>query len=404
MSCLWITAEPPDRDQGGGNIRQAHLLEALGPRLATHVLMTGHLTDDRTRRAVAGVTELPEHPVRPPRTRLERRARSLWTALGPGAAPEVAAAAGARRELARALQAMAGDFAVAVVNHQALAPLLPRQRAARWVFHPHNVSARRAAQQLATTRGRRQRWLLRREMAKAHHLEQWAVRSYDALLTVSAEDARALGAGTATPVIVAPNGVDLDRFQPAPLGREPRLVFTGTMNYLPNVDAMQWFCTEVLPLVRAQVPGTTLDIVGRHPVADVEALGNLDGVHVHGGVPQIVPWLHDARVVVVPLRLGTGTRLKALEAMACARPLVATGIGLEGLGVRDGVHALVRETPAAMADAIVLLLRDDEAASGIGAAGRALVEASFDWKRIGAALADAVVAVARAGSPGARPR
>src|SRR5207302_4004164 len=150
------------------------------------------------------------------------------------------------------------------------------------------------------------------------------------------------------------------RFQPAPLADAPTLVFTGTLSWGPNIDGLTWFCTDVLPLVRARVPDVRLDIVGREPLPEVEALARLAGVSVHADVPSVVPWLEQARVAVVPLRIGSGTRIKALEAMAAGRPVVGTSVGLEGLDIEDGVHALVADEPPTLADAVVRVLTDDE--------------------------------------------
>jgi glycosyltransferase involved in cell wall biosynthesis len=132
----------------------------------------------------------------------------------------------------------------------------------------------------------------------------------------------------------------------------------------------------------------------------VRALAHRVAVTLHPDVPEMAPWLERARATVVPLRIGTGTRLKALESMAAGRPVVGTSIGLEGLGVVDGVDAHVADTAAEMAERLVRVLRDDAHAEALAAAGRRLVEARYGWSAIGGPFADAVVELAAAsGSP-----
>lgn len=199
-------------------------------------------------------------------------------------------------------------------------------------------------------------------------------------------------------MVVVPNGVDLDRFQVTPVPAAARILFPGTLSYGPNVDGASWFCREVLPRVREAAPDVELDIVGRDAVPEVLELGRLPGVRVHSDVPSMGPHFSAARVVVVPLRLGTGTRLKALEALAASRPLVGTSIGLEGLGLVDGVHARVADGPGEMTSAILELLGDRAVAQGLAVAGRELVEDRFGWDRVGKDFVDAMTAEVRRSS------
>jgi glycosyltransferase involved in cell wall biosynthesis len=173
----------------------------------------------------------------------------------------------------------------------------------------------------------------------------------------------------------------------------PKIVMTGALYTGPNIDGATWFCDEVLPLVQASTPDVELDIVGAQPTDEVLALGRRRGVAVHADVPDVLPFLHASRVAIVPLRLGSGTRLKALEALAAGRPVVGTSIGLEGLDLVAGQHALVADDPRAFATAIVCLLGDDQLAAGLVAAGRRLVEDRYSWSHIADRFADAVMAV-----------
>ena len=200
------------------------------------------------------------------------------------------------------------------------------------------------------------------------------------------EDRGALGGG-----VVIPNGVDTQRFTPSPVPEGPELVFTGTLSWHPNIDGLEWFCTRVFPLVRAQCPRARFTIVGREPLPEVHALARLPGVSLDADVPSVLPHLRRARVAVVPLRVGSGTRLKALEAMAAGRPVVGTTLGLAGLGVDAGRHALVADEPHALAEALVVVLQDDAIAARLATEGARLARDEFSWDVIGRRYVDAVL-------------
>jgi glycosyltransferase involved in cell wall biosynthesis len=190
---------------------------------------------------------------------------------------------------------------------------------------------------------------------------------------------------------VIPNGVDTARFRPTPIPAAPVLVFTGTLSWWPNIDGLTWFCHDVLPLVREHVPDARFDIVGREPLPAVRELGRLAGVALHADVPSVVPWLEQARVAVVPLRIGSGSRLKALEAMAAGRPVVGTSVGLEGLDIGDDDQALVADDPASLAAAVVRLLTDDGVAARVANAGADHARGRFAWDAIGRRFVDTLL-------------
>jgi len=383
---LWVTDEPPGRDLGGGNIRQAHLVEGLAKVADVWLVVAGQVADPAVREAVVQVLEVPAGPPRSPRGRVVRRLFALWLALGTHDPSEVAITSGRRRRLRTAVADIEGAFDVVIVSHLGLAALRPPHPSARWVLQLHHVSSAKAAQERDVTSGRRQRWLLAREAAKARRFEREAIRAFDVVIAVSEEDADLLVEADGTTAmprpLVVPNGVDTRQYQPSVLPDEPSIVMTGSLHYGPNVDGAIWFCDEVLPLVRRRVADASVRLVGHAPVAAVRALGERDGVEVHADVTSTVPWLEQARVAVVPLRIGTGTRLKALEAMAAGRPVVGTGTGLSGLGLVDGEHARVVDDPGLMAEAVAELLRDADQANRLADAGRALVEQRFDWSTI----------------------
>jgi polysaccharide biosynthesis protein PslH len=398
---LWVTDEAPDRHQGGGNIRQAMLLDGLRQRLDVTLLVVGSVQDDITSGHVTEILELPTPRRRPQPSRTLRRLRDLWRAVGRRLPSEVVAAARVRRVLEPVLDRIGEQFDVVIVHHLHVAPILPARRRAAWLLHLFDVASVRARNELSTEPGRRQRWLLARDLAKAERLEQRMAAAYDGLIVVSDQDADALtrssGERMRGPAVIVPNGVNTSAFADGALPVEPRVVLPASLNYRPNVLGAIWFCDEVWPRVRSEVPEARFDLVGRQPVGEVLELGHRAGVEVHADVPEMRPWLTRARVVVVPLRIGSGTRLKALEAMAAGRPVVGTSIGLQGLGVLDRVHASVVDDPAAMANAIVELLNSDERAAALAAAGRRFVETTFRWEIIADRLAEVLGAAAELG-------
>lgn len=214
----------------------------------------------------------------------------------------------------------------------------------------------------------------------------------DLILATSERDADALRALLpGRPVSVVPNGVDTVAFgaqnaEPDVEEAPGRVVFTGTLGYYPNVQAVLSFAAHCWPRIRAAVPEATWQIVGSFPPPEVLRLGELPGVTVTGAVPAVRPHLASAAVAVAPLLVGGGTRLKILEAFAMSRAVVATSVGCEGLAVEDGRHLLVADDPAAFADAVIALLRDAGRRATLGAAGRALVEARYTWESCGATL------------------
>ena len=378
MRIAWLTDEAPDRRHGGGGIRQANLLAFVAERSECELFTTGGPPDPRTAAALSAVHDLGARPVGRPSRRWRRRFLDLWL-LGPAGPSEVYDAAPARRLLLMALRSE-GPFDLVHVEHAGLAHLARSRRSGEhWSMTLQNLASARAEQQLAVTEGGRQRFLVRRERARTRALERWVVDHFDLVTCVSQLDADLLGGAA----LVVDNGVDLAAFSPSPLPGPERVVITASLGYQPNVDGVQWFVDEVWPAVRAAQPTIQLDVVGRNPTPDVLALHGRDGVSVYADVESVEPFLARARVALVPLRVGSGTRLKALEAMASGRPVVGTTIGLEGLGVVPGVQACVADDPAQFAASVLELLSSDARAQAMAVAGRRYVEEHHDWQRLG---------------------
>jgi len=262
----------------------------------------------------------------------------------------------------------------------------------RLVFDDHNAEYVLQKRAFLTDIRRPRRWV-----AAAYSLVQWrkltgyerrVCRTSDRVVAVSDVDAEALRRlAPGLDVTVIPNGVDLEFNRPgaaapvAGMGANA-LVFTGKMDYRPNVDAVIWFVTAVLPGILAQIPDARFYIVGQQPHERVQALAEHPAVTVTGRVPDVRPYIAGAGVYVVPLRIGGGTRLKVLEAMAMGQALISTHLGCDGFDFEQGRQVCFADDPAAFAEAAVGLLRDRARAADLGRHARTYVEAHFGWDAI----------------------
>ena len=242
--------------------------------------------------------------------------------------------------------------------------------------------------QYATQRGWPARWVYRREGQTLLELERAIAGRFDASLFVSTEEAeffRGLAPHAAHKVFAVRNGVDADYFSPQRDYASPypdgatMLVFSGAMDYRPNIDAVTWFARRVLPLVRRRHPNVEFAIVGSSPAPEVCALTSLPGVFVTGRVPDMRPYLAHARLVLAPLRISRGVQNKVLEGMAMAKPVIVTPQGLEGIAATPGVEVIgAAAVEGEFADAVVAHL-DTPEAGAIGERARALVLAAYGW-------------------------
>jgi len=231
-------------------------------------------------------------------------------------------------------------------------------------------------------------WVHAREAVKLGAFEAEVARKVDASLFVSEAEAamfRAQSGLGADKVRAIENGIDTERFDPAnPLdavgtGEGPLAVFTGQMDYRPNIDAVRWFAKDIVPLIRQRHPQARFAIVGRAPTDEVRALAPLPGVTVTGEVLDVRPWLAAADAVVAPLLLARGVQNKLLEAMAMARPVVASAAAAEGIDATPGEHLLVADGANAMAEAVGSLFDDRAAAAAMGQAARARMVERYGW-------------------------
>jgi len=237
------------------------------------------------------------------------------------------------------------------------------------------------------------RWVCRREARLLEGYELDVFRRVSRVVVCSEDErARLHAADPALDAAVVPNGVDCEELRPAEAAPDPAnrdLVFVGDLAYGPNSDAALRFAREVLPAIRREEPTARFLAVGKNPPPELEALGReREEVVVPGFVEDVREWVWPAAVYVVPIRYGSGTRLKVLEAFALGKATVSTRIGAEGIATADGEDVLLRDEPADMAAAVVELLRDPERRERLGRAARLKVEERYDWPRIGEGLVE----------------
>jgi len=247
----------------------------------------------------------------------------------------------------------------------------------------HNVESVLLARRAEAERHPLRRAYLRHQAALTERTERdWSGRV--ALnICVSEPDAAVLrGIAPRAKTFVVPNGVDVELFQPAAPGSEG-LVFVGGTTWFPNLDALQFFCQDILPAIRTRHPGVPVTWVGRASASERELFRHQYGVELTGYVTDIRPFVQRAACYVVPLRVGGGTRLKILDAWALGMPLVSTTVGAEGLDARDGENILLRDDAAGFAEAVCRLLENEGLRRRLSERARATAVETYSWEVIG---------------------
>jgi sugar transferase (PEP-CTERM/EpsH1 system associated) len=288
-----------------------------------------------------------------------------------------------RRELHHLLELETYD--VIVCDFLVPAGVIPWDSSCPKVLFTHNVEAIIWRRHYEVARNPFWKALSWREWKTMDSAERKYLQRADHVLAVSDNDRdEFLKFLDPSRISVIPTGVDVDYFKPIP-EREASdsLVFTGSMDWLPNEDGIFYFVKEILPLIRQQVPGVSLCVVGRKPSRRLQELALAEApIDITRWVDDVRPYLARGAVCIVPLRIGGGTRLKIFEAMAMAKPIVSTSIGAEGLPVRNAEHLLLADEPKKFADSVISLLRDSDRRKQMGLAARKLVEENYSWTQV----------------------
>ncbi len=402
MHILWVKNELLHPLDKGGRIRTYEMLRRLRDhhRVTYIALDDGSTTPEQRARALEYCDDLVLVPWRRAPLRGWRRGlailRNVFSSLPFALAPYRSAA------MKRAIRerCTTGDDRADVVVCDFLVPALnvPDGLPCPVVLFQHNVEAMIWERRAKVASNPLVRMYMREQWRRMQRVERAQCLRFDHVVAVSAEDAALFRERYGVErVSSVPTGVDTEFFRPSGgVARAPgSIVFTGSMDWMPNEDGMVFFVEDVLPRVRRAVPDATLTIVGRNPTARVHALA--DGrpeITVTGTVPDVRPFLEAASIVVVPLRIGGGTRIKIYEAMGMERAVVSTTIGAEGLDVVDGEHILLADVPQSFADAVIALLRAPERAEQIGQRAASHVRAHFGWAAVAEQFADSCVAAA----------
>ncbi len=265
------------------------------------------------------------------------------------------------------------------------------------VLDEHNVEYRILERCADVEKSILKRKVFREQAQKMKRFEAHAAKNFSACLTVSQDDRVTLSKITngTVPVHVAPNGVDTELFQTTDQRLETKdqsdesLVFTGSMDWFPNDDAVIYFCNEILPLIWQRNKNIKFYVVGKGPSAKIVQMGKEDSrIIVTGLVDDVRPYMERAQVYVVPLRIGGGTRLKILEAMSMEKAVVSTTLGAEGIDYRKNFNIAIADTPQEFADRVIHLMNHPQEAKQLGVEGRKLVCGKYDWNIIGEKLAE----------------
>ena len=374
---------PPDR---GDKIRSWNILNAIAKLAPTHVLAVADPdVDPATGRNEISAIAASVHIERPSYTRAQAVAKALVTGQ------PASVCAFASRKLEHRMKHLLNDRPISTIYAFSgqMAQFVPINRQGRrFVMDFVDMDSAKFAA-FAEARKGISRFANRVEGHRLFAFEKDVANRADRSLFISEEEAslfRTMSGIGSERIGVLENGVDLVRFapdrihRPVDAGGAPLLVFTGQMDYRPNVDAVGTFAREALPIIRAVHPNTIFAIVGRAPAAEVKTLSVLPGVLVVGEVPDTRDWLAAADVVVAPLRLARGVQNKILEAMAMAKPIVASTAAAEGIDAKSGHAFIVARDSRAEARGVLDLLSNPEKALMLGKNARARAETRYGWE------------------------
>lgn len=385
MRLLFLTPQPPYPPEQGAALRNWGIIRELATRHEVHLLTFADAPVEQP--GLASVTT-----IAPPVRSTSQRLKEVFFKASPDMAGRLWSP-----EFAAAFDALLTQEAFDVVQVEGIEmvpyalPYLARQNRPKFVYDAHNAEADLQAS------------AFRADIRKPHRLppalysaiqtlklswyERKILREFDLVCAVSETDVEILHRLGGKRPLFLPNGIDSEAITPAVppapemvARRGPHLVFTGKLDFRPNVDALLWFTQEILPRITSERGTPTLWAVGQALHPSLELLRQHPQVVLTGRVPAVEPYIAGADVVVVPIRMGSGTRLKVLQALSMAKPVVGTTLGCAGLHLSDGKDLLLENDPAPFATAISQLLDAPDAGARLGQQARQHVQQYFDWR------------------------
>jgi glycosyltransferase involved in cell wall biosynthesis len=383
---LWVKVGglwPPNT---GGRLRSLNILSELAREHEVSVLTT-HLPGEdpaELKRQLGHCSRVDSFPFAAPKFRDPRFplmvARSWFSAMPVDIYKHRVPAL--RREVERRLKA--GEVDLCIADFAVAAPNVPFDTAVPVVFFAHNVEYQILKRLARAQKGLLRRILLGIEWRKTRRYEAKICRQARLTVAVSPQDRDMLMADAGGAVIHdVSTGVDVDYFKANGAEEDSaELVFTGSMDWHPNEDAIRHFIDDILPHIHREMPRAKLTVVGRNPSGGLRRSAEQAGVRVTGTVDDVRPYIDAAAVYVVPLRIGGGTRLKVFEALSMGKAVVSTGVGVEGLPLAPGEHYLKADDPEAFASAVVSLLRDPARRHALGEAGQRLTHERYAWPKV----------------------
>jgi len=394
VNILWLKTELLHPIDKGGKIRTYQILRELKRehRITYLTLDDGTASQDERQRAIEYCDEL----VCVPHRLHNKFSAAFYFQLllnlvsGLPYAVQKYTSAPLRREIINHVASSPVD--VVVCDFLAPSANVPRDLSRPSILFQHNVEAVIWKRHFEVQTNFLKRLYLKGQWLKMRRFERETCRRFDCVIAVSEKDRELMfNDYEVETVFDVPTGVDTEFFRPSGTVQvDPNsIVFTGSMDWLPNQDAIRYFVEEIMPAIKKARPHVTLTVVGRNPDSALLELSKRDrSISVTGRVDDVRPYIERAAVYVVPLRVGSGTRLKIFEAMAMEKAIVSTTVGAEGLAVRPGVELILADSPAGFAESVVKVLADKELAGQLGQKAAQTVREQFCWPKVAKLFSD----------------
>lgn len=389
MKVLMLTPQLPYPPHQGTSLRNFHIIRGLAQACQVSLLSFLEPGQSTNANEIRPLAELCQHietvPV-PPRTTSKRLQQLLMTRR-----PDMAHRLFSQAFNVRLLQMLQEDtFDIVQIEGIELARYLPVVRqgspGSKVLFDDHNAETELQRRNFLTDLRQPRRWVAAaysaEQVRRLRKFERWACQEADWVTAVSHPDKTHLEklTGDITPITVIPNSLNVASFQLEEVEAMPNdIVFSGKMDYRPNVDAVLWFVDEVWLKIRQERPSTTFTIVGQKPHARLDRLKDEPGITLTGWVDRVEPYLAGAKVFILPFRVGSGTRLKLIEAMAAGKALVSTAVGAEGFPVEHDRELMLVDDAEAFGTAVLHLLNHPKERQRLGDAAK-LFAKQYDWR------------------------